>query len=445
MTAWQGIGLCGVWLLCVGLVAQSIASEYRRHGFSFHGVFSLAYLVTFYGGFPFTAILAFHFNVQPVGAEALLQALLAAAAFYAVYLAGYRIWRPSANGSAHAFSVGMNRAEALLTAGLLGAVAVMTAAVFFANNGFLLFRLHSYSQIFSRDVSGVALKRFFYFFLPAMLVWFFLYQTQRAWLAFLLTTATFGALTYLIVGGTRANLMMALTLFVCIGVARGWIALRWIAVVGLASVALMFWLALRRYGLNVHGEQAFYTFLYLTRDSFSPWENLALLCQRYEQIVLQGLAPIARDFYVFIPAWLWPERPAQILNSANYFTWEVLNYHAGLAMSPTLLGSLLVMVGWWGLLPGAILVGWIIKGFDVLYQQGCRTTNRALAAVIRAFCFGALFNLIVLVREGLDAFVSRMVFFSLVFIASVLIAKGLYRLLVRAGVITDAPSTGVGE
>ncbi|MDI8993059.1 WzyE family oligosaccharide polymerase, partial [Salmonella enterica subsp. enterica serovar Anatum] len=39
----------------------------------------------------------------------------------------------------------------------------------------------------------------------------------------------------------------------------------------------MFWLALKRYGLNVSGDEAFYTFLYLTRDTFSPWENLALL------------------------------------------------------------------------------------------------------------------------------------------------------------------------
>ncbi|WP_262202707.1 WzyE family oligosaccharide polymerase, partial [Escherichia coli] len=87
----------------------------------------------------------------------------------------------------------------------------------------------------------------------------------------------------------------------------------------------------------------FYTFLYLTRDTFSPWENLALLLQNYHNIEFQGLAPIVRDFYVFIPTWLWPGRPSIVLNSANYFTWEVLNNHSGLAISPTLIGSLVVM------------------------------------------------------------------------------------------------------
>lgn len=101
-----------------------------------------------------------------------------------------------------------------------------------------------------------------------------------------------------------------------------------------SAIAGMFWLALKRYGLNVSGDEVFYTFLYLTRDTFSPWENLALLLQHYGHIDFQGLAPIVRDFYVFIPGWLWPERPSLVLNTANYFTWEVLNNHSGLAISP---------------------------------------------------------------------------------------------------------------
>ncbi|HDU5525808.1 TPA: WzyE family oligosaccharide polymerase, partial [Klebsiella pneumoniae subsp. pneumoniae] len=118
---------------------------------------------------------------------------------------------------------------------------------------------------------------------------------------------------------------------------------------------------LKRYGMNVSGDEAFYTFLYLTRDTFSPWENLALLLQNYDNIDFQGLAPIVRDFYVFIPSWLWPGRPSMVLNSANYFTWEVLNNHSGLAISPTLIGSLVVMGGALFIPLGAIVVGLIIK------------------------------------------------------------------------------------
>jgi hypothetical protein len=35
-----------------------------------------------------------------------------------------------------------------------------------------------------------------------------------------------------------------------------------------------------------------------------------------------GLAPMIRDFYVFIPSWLWHGRPTNGANTANYFTWK---------------------------------------------------------------------------------------------------------------------------
>lgn len=59
-----------------------------------------------------------------------------------------------------------------------------------------------------------------------------------------------------------------------------------------------------------------------------------------------------RDFYVFIPSWAWHGRPTMVLNTANYFYREVLNNHSGLAISPTLIGSLVVMGVWF--VPGAV-------------------------------------------------------------------------------------------
>ncbi|QYM93219.1 ECA oligosaccharide polymerase [Dickeya zeae] len=440
MTEWAFFGLWLVWLGGGGMVLWLCGREFRRWRFNFNVLFSLLYLLTFYFGFPLTAVLAFRFGVETASPLNLLQAQLSATAFYAIYYVSYktRLWPVSP--SSRLLPLTMTRLEVGLTSGLLALVALSTAAVFFANNGLLLFKLSSYSQIFSRDVIGVALKRFFYFFIPAMLMWYFLHQTRRAWLIFLLATVTFGGLTYLLVGGTRANIIIAFALFLFIGLQRGWITLWMLIAAGGSGIVAMFWLALKRYGLDVHGDEAFYTFLYLTRDTFSPWENLATLWQHLDEITLQGLAPIVRDFYVFIPTWLWPERPALILNSANYFTWEVLNYHAGLAISPTLLGSLLIMGGPLLIPPGAVAIGLLIKGFDRLYHYGRQVENRYLSAVSQAFCFGAVFNLIVLVREGVDAFVSRLVFFCLIFAACLFVAKLLYWLLLRAGVVVNRPS-----
>ncbi|WP_431224224.1 ECA oligosaccharide polymerase [Serratia sp. L9] len=435
MTLAQFGGLFVVYLIGVLFVLTLTYQEFRRVRFNFNVFFSLLYLLTFYFGFPLTCLLAFQFDVEVVPVEFLLYAILSATCFYAIYYVSYktRLRKHSNQQRKPVFS--MNRVETNLTWVLLALVAIGTVGIFFMQNGFLLFKLNSYSQIFSSDVSGVALKRFFYFFIPAMLVVYFLKQDVRAWFFFLAATVAFGILTYVIVGGTRANIIIAFSLFLFIGIVRGWISLWMLVAAGVFGIVGMFWLALKRYSLDVSGPEAFYTFLYLTRDTFSPWENLALLLQNYDKIDFQGLAPIVRDFYVFIPAWLWPGRPDLVLNTANYFTWEVLDNHSGLAISPTLIGSLVVMGGVLFIPLGAIVVGLIIKWFDWLYELGKNEQNRYKAAILQGFCFGAVFNIIVLAREGVDSFVSRVVFFCIIFGACLVLAKLLYWLFDAAGLI----------
>ncbi|EPH2042407.1 ECA oligosaccharide polymerase [Proteus mirabilis] len=435
MTLAQLGGLTLVYFISLGFILLLTYQEFRRVRFNFNVFFSMLYLLTFYFGFPLTCLLVFQFDVAVVPVDALLHALLAATSFYAIYYVTYKVRLRKASSEPSRPLFTMNRVETNLTWILLALIAIVTVGIFFLQNGFLLFKLKTYSQIFSSQVSGVALKRFFYFFIPAMLVVYFLKPTQQRWLFFLCATVGFGILTYVIVGGTRANIIIAFALFLFIGIVRGWITLWMLIAAGVMSIVGMFWLALKRYGLDVSGAEAFYTFLYLTRDTFSPWENLALLLNNYDKIEFQGLAPIIRDFYVFIPSWVWPQRPDVVLNSANYFTWEVLNYHAGLAISPTLIGSLVVMGGVVFIPLGAVVVGLIIKWFDWLYQQGLNEHNRYKSAILQAFCFGAIFNMIVLVREGVDSFVSRVVFFCLVFGACLIAAKLLYWLFESAGLV----------
>ncbi|WP_353629016.1 ECA oligosaccharide polymerase [Proteus mirabilis] len=435
MTLAQLGGLTLVYFISLGFILLLTYQEFRRIRFNFNVFFSMLYLLTFYFGFPLTCLLVFQFDVAVVPVDALLHALLAATSFYAIYYVTYKVRLRKASSEPSRPLFTMNRVETNLTWILLALIAIVTVGIFFLQNGFLLFKLKTYSQIFSSQVSGVALKRFFYFFIPAMLVVYFLKPTQQRWLFFLCATVGFGILTYVIVGGTRANIIIAFALFLFIGIVRGWITLWMLIAAGVMSIVGMFWLALKRYGLDVSGAEAFYTFLYLTRDTFSPWENLALLLNNYDKIEFQGLAPIIRDFYVFIPSWVWPQRPDVVLNSANYFTWEVLNYHAGLAISPTLIGSLVVMGGVVFIPLGAVVVGLIIKWFDWLYQQGLNEHNRYKSAILQAFCFGAIFNMIVLAREGVDSFVSRVVFFCLVFGACLIAAKLLYWLFESAGLV----------
>jgi hypothetical protein len=184
MTLAQFGGLFIVYLVSVLFILTLAYQEFRRVRFNFNVFFTLLYLLTFYFGFPLTCLLVFQFDVEVVPVEFLLYAILSATAFYAIYYVSYktRLRKRSVQPRKPVFT--MNRVETHLTWMLLALVAMATVGIFFMQNGFLLFKLNSYSQIFSSDVSGVALKRFFYFFIPAMLVVYFLKQDLRAWFFF---------------------------------------------------------------------------------------------------------------------------------------------------------------------------------------------------------------------------------------------------------------------
>ncbi len=108
------------------------------------------------------------------------------------------------------------------------------------------------------------------------------------------------------VGGTWANLALAVGFFLLIGLQQGYLSLSKVIAVSLIGVVAMFFLALARYKLTLSGSEMIYTFLYLSRDTFSPWENLARVFSN--EVEYQGLMPIVRDFYVYIPQSLWQER-----------------------------------------------------------------------------------------------------------------------------------------
>ncbi|SQC17314.1 ECA polymerase [Klebsiella pneumoniae] len=203
MTLMQFSGLLVVWLLSTLFIATATWLSSVGYALTSTFFFSLLFLLTFFFGFPLTSILVFRFDVSVAPPEILLQTLLIAVCFYAVYYVTYKTRLRSASREvAHRPLFTMNRVETHLAWGILMGLALLCVGIFFAHNGFLLFKLNSYSQIFSAEVSGVALKRFFYFFIPAMLVVYFLRQDYKAWIFFLVSTVAFGLLTYAIVGGT---------------------------------------------------------------------------------------------------------------------------------------------------------------------------------------------------------------------------------------------------
>lgn len=405
-------GLILFYVIAISVLVWIIQRDYRQQGFSFHLLFSGIYLITFFGGFPFSMTMAELFEYRLPVVSMLWNVLAIALGGYLIYYVSYLYIGRNKQIPRYAVEV---KSLANLTAWILMMIAILSLLGFMLlNQGLLLFKLEKYRHIFSAQVSGVALKRFFYFLLPALLIWFFLKPTKESWWLFLVAGMTFGVLSYLAVGGTRANLALAFVMFMLLGYLRRFLSFKWLVRAGLLTVIAMFLLALWRYRLNVQGSEAFYTFLYLTRDTFSPWENVAKIMDA--EIEFQGLMPIVRDFYVYIPQSLWEERPDIVWNTANYFTKSVLGNFSGLAMSPTLLGSFYIMGGIPMIAIGMAVVGGLIRIFDNFFAYGKNS------AVIQSYYLANLFNLIVLIREGIDAFISRFCFFSVIFVFAYIVA-----------------------
>lgn len=396
--------ISGFYVVCAGAVLMLIARSYRAARFSFHLIFSTLYFVTFFGGFPLSMVLKYGFDVSLQSPEILFETLAVAAGGYFLYFLSYQFFSPRQQAVGISLKFAKNPTK--VTACLLLLLGVASPAAFVYLNGWLLFRLEKYSQIFSPLVSGVALKRFFYFVFPALLIGYFLAPSRRNWWLLLLVGSLFGGASYLSVGGTRSNLALAVAFFLLIGWKERYLSWQVLAAACVAGVVAMFGLALARYGLDVQGREAWFTFLYLTRDSFSPWENFARILAT--EVEFQGLMPIVRDFYVYIPQSLWADRPDIAWNTANYFTKELLGNRSGLAMSPTLLGSLYLMGGLPLVAVGMGLIGKLLAETDRLF--------RTASPLWQGYLLANLFNMIVLVREGADAFVSRWCFFTAVFV-----------------------------
>lgn len=318
---------------------------------------------------------------------------------------------------------------------ILMGIVLVSVGIFFMYNGFLLFWFNFYSQIFFSEVFGVVLKCFFYFFILVMLVVYFLCQDSKVWLFFFVSMVVFGLLIYMIVGGICVNIIIVFVIFLFIGIICGWILLWMLVVVGVLGIVGMFWLVLKCYGMNVSGDEVFYMFFYFICDIFLLWENLVLLLQNYDNIDFQGLVLIVCDFYVFIFFWLWLGCLSMVLNLVNYFIWEVLNNYFGLVILFMFIGLLVVMGGVLFILFGVIVVGLIIKWFDWLYELGNCEFNCYKVVILYSFCFGVIFNMIVLVCEGLDLFVLCVVFFIVVFGVCLMIVKLLYWFFESVGFI----------
>ena len=128
-------GLLLVWLVSLTFILTLTWREFRRVRFNFNVFFSLLFLLTFYFGFPLTSLLVFRFDVAVVPPTFLLQALLAAGSFYAIYYVSYKTRLRARKERRERSLFTVNRVEAHLIWGILALLALVTVAIFFMRTG----------------------------------------------------------------------------------------------------------------------------------------------------------------------------------------------------------------------------------------------------------------------------------------------------------------------
>lgn len=383
----------------------------------FHIVFSVLFGSVIFLGPPLTFLLEYVFSIVSYSHISYVYALVISSGFYFVFCFFSLIlprkvvinaWLSISNTHYNLFSF------SIMLFGLLSLV------IFVLANGFLFFKLNDYDELFSSGITYSWIRKFFYFFFVGMIALYLNFRTKAFLYLFLFVCLIFGTLSYLAVGGSRANLVLSVIFFIILGVKDKHVRLGRILLLLPFVFLLMSFLAIARYSYIPEGTTLLVKILSLTKGTFSPWENVAVIFERYESIEFQYFWPIVRDFYQYVPKSLWLETTDVIMNTGNYLTFVVLDNVDGLTFSPTLIGSLLIMGGVGGVFFGSLLLSYVSWFFELLYfnasviRSGYRLEN--FSKVCLCYCISVIFFQISLVRDGVDTFISRVIFFTAWFV-----------------------------
>ncbi|MDX7329584.1 WzyE family oligosaccharide polymerase, partial [Escherichia coli] len=113
---------------------------------------------------------------------------------------------------------------------------------------------------------------------------------------------------------------------------------------------------------------------------------------------------------IIIPRFLWEDKPINVLNNGYFYTTEVLSLDTNLTMSPTFLGTSLIMFGSWFYWVGGFISGVILFVFDRSFSH----SSNLYWKIILLSSVGYLFFW---VRDGFEVFCYILIkFFIVMFI-----------------------------
>ena len=137
----------------------------------------------------------------------------------------------------------------------------------------------------------------------------------------------------------------------------------------------------------------------------------------------QGLSIVFNEFSSLIPRSIWVNKPELVLNAGNFYTQEILHYNAGVTISPTILGSLFLISGHYGIILGSIFLGVMLRWFDKKMYGVARNDREFNLNLYSIFYYYIIFYTFTIAREGIEVFFQRTIMSYIIFIVFIYMSK----------------------
>ncbi|RFU90115.1 MULTISPECIES: WzyE family oligosaccharide polymerase [Citrobacter] len=229
----------------------------------------------------------------------------------------------------------------------------------------------SYNDRLEANTGGGLSIILMYAYIPALILYYISKPTRTTFITSVILGGCFGTIYYIVIGGSRNVLAAGVFSLVFLAIYYKHISKKQLLVISVTGVLALILLELYRYANSITDAISFLMngggqVLLFTFESFSPIHaviniNTALVRQQFE---IQYFATFFNEFSIVIPRFLWEHKPINVFNNGYFYTAEILGLETNLTMSPTFLGSCLIMFGSWFYWLGGVFSGLVLFFFD---------------------------------------------------------------------------------
>ncbi len=256
-----------------------------------------------------------------------------------------------------------------------------------------------------------------YAYIPALILIYISKPSKISLIICLLLSVFCGLIYYVVIGGSRNVLAAGIFSLIYLALYFKHITKKFLALIIVCGVFTLMILELYRYANNItdainfimNGGMEVILFAF---ESFSPMHAVININEALDKRLIepQYLSTFFNEFSIIIPRFLWEDKPINVLNNGYFYTTEVLSLDTNLTMSPTFLGTSLIMFGSWFYWVGGFISGVILFVFDRSFSH----SSNLYWKIILLSSVGYLFFW---VRDGFEVFCYILIkFFIVMFI-----------------------------